>query len=244
MSKLRLQNLTAPPRAVAFDKLSGTRKRMAFGRVVADADRQTQMEGTYSDGARRFQRVVHSRTEIISEVALMRHNLGSARANARTRSAPTHGPALRHPGARGIRPALRKTPYAYRRNFKHTALRIDQARHNPTERVAQGWRCAGGVQERVELMNIKQRIEELPNHSAMEWQPIESAPFDRDLEVAVLDAGEIHRLVFPCRRTLRGWVTSSTAAPANIHPTHWRGWDASSSDFLALEPGSAQRGGL
>jgi hypothetical protein len=68
-SKLRLQNFTAPPRAVAFDKLSGTRKRMAFCRVVADADRQIQMEGTYCDGMRRFQRMVHDRTEIIGEVA-------------------------------------------------------------------------------------------------------------------------------------------------------------------------------
>jgi hypothetical protein len=68
-SKRFLQNLTLPPRAVAFDEFSGTRKSMAFGRVVADADRQIQMEGTYCDGVRRFQRVVHSRTEIIGEFA-------------------------------------------------------------------------------------------------------------------------------------------------------------------------------
>ncbi len=35
---------------------------------------------------------------------------------------------------------------------------------------------------------------------AMDWQPVTSAPFDRDLELAVIDAGGIHALEFPCRR--------------------------------------------
>lgn len=93
-------------------------------------------------------------------------------------------------------------------------------------------------------MNIKHRAEELPDSSAMEWQPIESAPFDRDLEVAVLEAGEIHRLVFPCRRVLRGWVSARTATAVNVHPTHWREWGGSGSALFALEPGSTQGGGL
>lgn len=41
----------------------------SFGRVVTDADRQIKMEGTYCDCVRRLQRIVHGRTEIISEVA-------------------------------------------------------------------------------------------------------------------------------------------------------------------------------
>ena len=38
------------------------------------------------------------------------------------------------------------------------------------------------------------------------WQPISTAPFDRDLELAVLDAEGPHTLVFPCRRILGGWT--------------------------------------
>ena len=39
--------------------------------------------------------------------------------------------------------------------------------------------------------------------SAMDWQPISTAPFDRDLELAVFDtAGQVHALMFPCRRIL------------------------------------------
>lgn len=33
-----------------------------------------------------------------------------------------------------------------------------------------------------------------------EWQPVTSAPFDRSLELAVIDSGGAHKLVFPCHR--------------------------------------------
>lgn len=60
----------------------------------------------------------------------------------------------------------------------------------------------------------------------MEWQPIGTAPFGRDLELAVLDADSICVLVFPCQRSPYGWVKSKTAAPVDVHPTHWREWGA------------------
>ena len=41
----------------------------------------------------------------------------------------------------------------------------------------------------------------------VEWDPISTAPFDRDLELAVFDtAGQVHALVFPCRRILGSWI--------------------------------------
>jgi hypothetical protein len=57
------------------------------------------------------------------------------------------------------------------------------------------------------------------------WQPIISAPFDRDLELAVIDSGEPHALVFPCRRVLNGWVHAETKNRIEVQPTHWREWD-------------------
>ena len=36
----------------------------------------------------------------------------------------------------------------------------------------------------------------------MEWQRITSAPFDRDLELAVIGYDGVHALAFPCRRIL------------------------------------------
>jgi hypothetical protein len=50
----------------------------------------------------------------------------------------------------------------------------------------------------------------LPNAASIErgamldWQPIATAPFDRDLQVSVIERGEIHTLIFPCRRTRGG----------------------------------------
>ena len=35
--------------------------------------------------------------------------------------------------------------------------------------------------------------------SIMEWQPIATAPFDRDLELAVINYNGTHTFVFPCR---------------------------------------------
>jgi hypothetical protein len=58
----------------------------------------------------------------------------------------------------------------------------------------------------------------------MSWQPIVTAPFDRDLELAVLDAGEAHALVFPCRRVPTGWLRCGTDERVSVHPTHWREW--------------------
>ncbi len=58
----------------------------------------------------------------------------------------------------------------------------------------------------------------------MEWQPIETAPFGRNLELAVIDATDAYALVFPCRRARVGWIKSTTGVSVNVHPTHWREW--------------------
>lgn len=84
----------------------------------------------------------------------------------------------------------------------------------------------------LELTRINADLEKSPDHSLMEWQPITSAPFDRDLELAVIEGGEISALVFPCRRVLRGWVKAKTDMTVNVHPTHWREWDNSVSPLF------------
>ncbi len=60
----------------------------------------------------------------------------------------------------------------------------------------------------------------------MEWKAIASAPFDRELELAVISYDGIHALVFPCRRILGGWIKSETNQRIEVHPTHWREWPA------------------
>jgi hypothetical protein len=42
------------------------------------------------------------------------------------------------------------------------------------------------------------------------WHHVSTAPFDRDLELAVIDDDGPHALVFPCRRILNGWMKAET----------------------------------
>ncbi len=56
------------------------------------------------------------------------------------------------------------------------------------------------------------------------WLPIASAPFDRELELAVIDYDGVHALAFPCRRVLGGWIKSETKKRLDVHPNHWREW--------------------
>jgi hypothetical protein len=72
-------------------------------------------------------------------------------------------------------------------------------------------------------------------HRRAVWQQITTAPFDRDLEVAVIDTDGPHALVFPCRRSLEGWVNAQTHERIDVRPTHWRPWQQAPTS--ALESG-------
>ena len=60
--------------------------------------------------------------------------------------------------------------------------------------------------------------------SAMGWQPVETAPFDQDIRLSVIEAGQVHALAFPCRRSAGGWLNGITHRPVAVRPTHWRPW--------------------
>lgn len=56
------------------------------------------------------------------------------------------------------------------------------------------------------------------------WQPIETAPGDRDIELAVMDKDGLHALVFPCRRAAGGWLKAHDGERLDVRPSHWREW--------------------
>ena len=61
----------------------------------------------------------------------------------------------------------------------------------------------------------------------MDWKPIATAPFDRDVELAVINGDGKHALTFPCQRTIGGWVNAVTKKQLYfVLPTHWRVWVA------------------
>ena len=83
---------------------------------------------------------------------------------------------------------------------------LDRLRHDPLMKLAVG------------------RCPESGERGTIMWQPISSAPFDRDLELAVIDGDGPHALVFPCRRVLGGWTKAETKERIEVRPTHWRPW--------------------
>jgi hypothetical protein len=42
------------------------------------------------------------------------------------------------------------------------------------------------------------------------WEDISTAPFDRELELAVVERNSVHALVFACRRIFGGWINAQT----------------------------------
>jgi len=56
------------------------------------------------------------------------------------------------------------------------------------------------------------------------WERISTAPYDRDLELAVIEGNHVHALVFACRRIVDGWIKVSTRERITVSPTHWRPW--------------------
>jgi hypothetical protein len=57
--------------------------------------------------------------------------------------------------------------------------------------------------------------------TASEWRDISTAPFDRAIELAVID-GEISVLGSSCLRQADGWLNAETLKPVTVTATHWR----------------------
>jgi hypothetical protein len=58
------------------------------------------------------------------------------------------------------------------------------------------------------------------------WETISTAPYDRDLELAVIEGDRVHPLVFACRRAPSGWISTATLQRVFVNPTHWRLWQS------------------
>jgi hypothetical protein len=77
-----------------------------------------------------------------------------------------------------------------------------------------------------DVSDLRQSAPREATETVKMWQIISTAPFDRDLELAVIDGDGAHALVFPCRRILNGWMNAETKERLDVHPTHWRQWDS------------------
>jgi len=61
-----------------------------------------------------------------------------------------------------------------------------------------------------------------PKQNNRLWQPIDSAPPDREVELQVTDQFGSYALRFPCRLTGKGWVNAASERQLELEPTHWR----------------------
>jgi hypothetical protein len=75
-----------------------------------------------------------------------------------------------------------------------------------------------------------------------QWQLVATAPFNRDLEVCVIDKQGEHLLAYPCRQTASGWTEASTGFWIHIDPTHWREWNAEFLDSNMMCGPKAEQG--
>jgi hypothetical protein len=55
----------------------------------------------------------------------------------------------------------------------------------------------------------------------VEWREIATAPFDREIELAVID-GDVGVLEGSCLRHGDGWLDAETLRSVTVTATHWR----------------------
>ena len=97
--------------------------------------------------------------------------------------------------------------------------------HEPTEREMNAVRSLAKLAANAIVRVRNDEVEDSDvSLISSDWQPIWSAPFNRDLELAVINSDGIRALPYPCRRILGGWMKSGTKARTRVQPTHWRDW--------------------
>src|SRR5215510_15811733 len=94
--------------------------------------------------------------------------------------------------------------------------------HQPNEREMDAVRSLASLAANA-IIRMRARLETIKQNS-LGWQPVSCAPFDRDLELALINFVGTHALVFPCRRVPGGWISAETKVRIDFHPTHWREW--------------------
>ena len=62
------------------------------------------------------------------------------------------------------------------------------------------------------------------------WHPISTAPYNRNLELQIVEATRMIALPFPCRHTNGGdWINVDLGTRIQIQPVSWRVWQHSQS---------------
>lgn len=88
-----------------------------------------------------------------------------------------------------------------------------------------GWKSdAGRAIGLPENNSAPGRRSRIVGEGSVMWRLVVEAPFEEDIELAVIDGEGVHALVFPCQRLAGGWANALTGEMLDVHPTHWRSW--------------------
>jgi hypothetical protein len=69
------------------------------------------------------------------------------------------------------------------------------------------------------------------------WHPISTVPCNRDVELRLVDEGQIVTLQFPCRQLNAGeWMNADLGTRIQIEPVEWRIWQHSKSPQAHRSP--------
>lgn len=101
------------------------------------------------------------------------------------------------------------------------------------------WRQLAESYQLSERLERSLRAQDLEQGKPLDWQRAAVAPFDRDLELAVIGACGIRPITVPCRRILGGWVAARTKEPLDVNPTHWREWMSETATPSRIPPARA-----
>jgi hypothetical protein len=59
---------------------------------------------------------------------------------------------------------------------------------------------------------------------SLNWHPVSTAPFNRDVQVRVAGDHGSSVIPFPCRQTTGGWINADLGVRIDVQPMEWRAW--------------------
>ena len=69
------------------------------------------------------------------------------------------------------------------------------------------------------------------------WHSISTAPNNQELELRIVQVGEIAPLEFPCLQTNAGqWINVDLGSGIKINPVEWRVWQRRKSHYSRIRP--------
>lgn len=65
----------------------------------------------------------------------------------------------------------------------------------------------------------------IQHHNWAHWHPISTAPYNRELELRIIENGKVVAIEFPCLRSnTEAWINVDLGTEIKLRPVEWRVW--------------------